>query len=169
MTTVIARGCADGETTAATRADVHALVGACSPRALQRRFFLPGPVAPAAVLVARERYLLAGPPAGAAVVAWRCGSPVGLLNLVVTAPGTVEAALLVADGWQRRRVGTCLLTLELGRPRWAGWRVTASVQPDNGPIWGLLGRQRLGELQVVDRDPSAWDVAIHLPGMRSTG
>lgn len=167
MTAVIERSCVGGYTAPATPAGVHTLVTACSPAALQRRFFLPVPLAPATVLALREKYLLAGPPAGAAVIAWRDGSPVGLLNLVVAGPGTVEAALLVADEWQRRRVGTCLLTLELRRPRWIGWRVTASVQPDNGPMWALLRRQRLGELQVIDRDPSAWDVAIRLPDARS--
>ena len=79
-------------------------------------------------------YLLAGPPRGAAVVATVDRRPVGLLNLIVVGPRTVELSLLVADGWQRRGVATRLLAAELDRPRWAGWTVQAIVQPDNLPV-----------------------------------
>ena len=151
----------------ATTALVEGLVRTCSSEALQRRFFLPAPTTPAAVLARYGTYLLAGPPEGAAVVARRSGRSIGLLNLVVTAPGTVEAGLLVADDWQRRRVATCLLEAELRSGRWAGWTIVATVQADNRPVLALLQRLRLGQLRVLDGGPSAWEFAIELAATRT--
>jgi hypothetical protein len=148
----------------ATESAVRQLVLACSPQALQRRFFLPGPAAPEVVWDRHRKYLLAGPPDGAAVVAMAGGTPVGLLNLVVTGTALVETSLLVVDAWRRRRVASRLLMGELSRPRWAGWTVQAIVQPDNGPVRALLASQHLGECRVVERDPSAWVYAITLLG-----
>ena len=107
-------------------------------------------------------YLLAGPPLGAAVVATADRRPVGLLNLIAVGFRTVELSLLVADAWQRRRVATRLLEVELAKPRWAGWTVQALVQPDNGPVRSLLRGTRFGAWQLVDRDPSAWEFALAL-------
>ncbi|MDT7554429.1 MAG: hypothetical protein QOI16_2965, partial [Pseudonocardiales bacterium] len=125
-------------TVPATEAAVRALVLACSPGALQRRFFLSGPMAPQIVWERCRKYLIAGPPDGAALVATSGDVPVGLLNLVVVGTGLVDMSLLVVDSWQHRRVATQLLVGELGRPRWAGWTVTATVQPDNAPVRALL-------------------------------
>jgi GNAT superfamily N-acetyltransferase len=154
MTTVI---------TGATADVVHALVGASSPTSLQRRFFLPAPMDPEAVWARYRHYLLAGPPRGSAVVATVDGRPTGLLNLIVVGVRTVELSLLVADGWQRRGTATRLLATELGKPRWAGWTVQATVQPDNLPVRSLLRSDRFGAWQLVDRDLSSWDFALSLP------
>ena len=148
---------------AATTAAVRALVDACSPRALQRRFFLPAPMDRETVWVRYGSYLMAGPPLGTATVATVDGHPVGLLNLIVVGPRAVELSLLVADGWQRRGVATRLLATELGEPRWAGWTVQATVQPDNLPVRSLLRSGRFGTWQLVDRDLSSWDFALSLP------
>ena len=153
MTTVI---------TGATADAVHALVGVSSPTSLQRRFFLPAPMDPETVWARYGHYLLAGPPRGAAVVA----AVVGLLNLIVVGARTVELSLLVADGWQRRGVATRLLATELDAPRWAGWTVQATVQPDNVAVRSLLRSGRFGTWQLVDRDLSSWDFALSLPPAR---
>lgn len=154
----------DGITSAvpATESAVRQLVLSCSPEALQRRFFLAGPVAPEVVWDRYRKYLLAGPPDGVAVVAMAGDVPVGLLNLVVTGTALVDASLLVVDGWRRRRVASGLLAGELGGPRWAGWTVLAMVQPDNDPVHALLRAQNLGRGRVVEREPSAWVYAIPL-------
>ena len=91
------------------------------------------------------------------------GRPVGLLNLIVVGARTVELSLLVADGWQRRGVATRLLATELDKPRWAGWTVQATVQPDNLPVRSLLRSGRFGTWELVDRDLSSWDFALALP------
>ena len=145
---------------AATTAAVRALVDACSPRALQRRFFLPAPMDRETVWVRYGSYLVAGPPLGTATVATVDGHPVGLLNLIVVGERAAELSLLVADGWQRRGVATHLLATELDRPRWAGWIVQATVQPDNLPVRSLLRSRRFGVWELVDRDLSSWDFAL---------
>lgn len=164
MTAVIERlaGQRDSAIRPATPAAVDELVRTCSPESLRRRFLAPAPLEPRAVLARYRRYLLVGPPAGAAAVALVGETPVGLLNLVVVHDGEVEASLLVADAWQHRHIATSLLEAELGRPRWVGWTVCATVEPSNLPVRQLLARQQLGACRLVGRDPSAWDYAIHL-------
>lgn len=147
----------------ATADAVHTLVAVSSPTSLQRRFFLPAPMDAETVWARYGHYLLAGPPRGSAVVATVDGAPVGLLNLIVVGVRTVELSLLVADAWQRRGVATRLLVAELGKPRWAGWTVQVTVQPDNLPVRSLLRSGRFGAWQLVDRDPSSWDFALSLP------
>ena len=144
----------------ATPDAVRTLVESCSPASLQRRFFLPAPMDRAVVWARYGSYLLAGPPLGTAVVASEGGQPIGLLNLIVIGPRAVELSLLVADGWQRRGVATLLLATELDRPRWAGWTVRATVQPDNLPVRSLLRSHRFGVWQLVERDQSSWDFAL---------
>jgi hypothetical protein len=83
---------------------------------------------------------------------------------VVVGTALVEVSLLVVDAWQRKRVASRLVAGELGRPRWAGWTVQATVQPDNYPVRALLRSLQLGEWRVVGRDPSAWAYAMTLLG-----
>jgi len=147
----------------ATESAVRQLVLACSPEALRRRFHT-SRLTPDVAWGRHREYLLAGPPDGAAVVAMAGDVPVGLLNLVVVGTALVDVSLLVVDAWQRRGVATRLLAGELGRPRWAGWTVQATVQPDNHPVRALLGSVGWGEWRVVARDPSAWDYAATLLG-----
>lgn len=153
----------------ATPATVGELVRTCSPESLRRRFLMPAPVEPEVVLERYRSYLLVGPPAGAAALALIVDTPVGLLNLVVVRGGQVGASLLVADAWQHRHVATSLLTAELGRPRWAGWTVLATVEPHNLPVRQLLARQQLGTCRLVGRDPSAWDYVVRLAEPRGSG
>lgn len=145
----------------ATASAVHRLVVACSPATLQRRFFLPTTFGQEMVWARYRDYLLAGPPDGTAVLAVAGETPVGLLNVIVIGARRAEVSLVVADAWQRRGVASWLLATELAHPRWAGWAVLATVQPDNWPVRSLL--RRLGPWQLVDRDPAAWDYAITLP------
>jgi len=144
----------------ATAEAVRALVGSCSPASLQRRFFLPAPMDHEAVWSRYGSYLLAGPPLGAATVATVEGHPVGLLNLIVVGTRAVELSLLIADAWQRRGVATHLLATALDEPRWVGWTVQATVQPDNLPVRSLLRSRRFGVWELVDRDLSSWDFAL---------
>jgi GNAT superfamily N-acetyltransferase len=141
---------------AATPAAVRALVDSCSPASLQRRFFLPAPLDREAVWARYGHYLLAG----AATVATVDGQPVGLLNLITVGTRTAELSVLVGDGWQRRGVATRLLEAELDRPRWAGWTVQATVQPDNVAVRSLLRSRRFGVWHLVERDLSSWDFAL---------
>ena len=149
----------------ATPGAVRALVDSCSPASLQRRFFLPAPMDREAVWTRYGSYLLAGPPLGTATVATVDGRPVGLLNLIVVGARAVELSLLVADGWQRRGVATRLLEAELDQPRWTGWTVQATVQPDNLPVRSLLRSRRFGVWELVDRDLSSWDFALRHPAV----
>lgn len=135
---------------------MRALVGSCSSASLQRRFFLPAPMDADTVWARYGHYLLAG----SATVATVDGAPVGLLNLIVVGPRTAELSVLVADAWQRRGVATRLLDAELERPRWAGWTVQATVQPDNLAVRSLLRSHRFGVWQLVERDLSSWDFAL---------
>jgi hypothetical protein len=50
----------------------------------------------------------------------------------------VEASLLVADARQRQGIATFVLA-EVARPRWAGWTVHATVQPENAALVGCCG------------------------------
>jgi GNAT superfamily N-acetyltransferase len=150
----------------ATAAAVRELVRRCSPESVRRRFFLPAALDPDEAFARYRRYLLAGPPSGVAALATVGDVPVGLLNLVVVGDGLVEASLLVADAWQRRGVATHLLDSELGRERWAGWTVRASVQPDNRAIRRLLRTPRWGARRVVGADPAQLDIEIVRPGAR---
>ncbi|HEY2725023.1 MAG TPA: N-acetyltransferase [Pseudonocardiaceae bacterium] len=172
MTSVIAetdRGPAGVGIAPASEAAVDALVRACSPGSLRRRFFLPADPDPADVLARYHRYLLASSPREVAVVALMRGLPVGLLNLAVLADGLVEAGVLVADAWQRRGVAGLLIATELGSGRWAGWTVRATVQPDNRAMRELLRGQRIGVCRLVGIDRAQLDYDIALPPTGETG
>src|SRR4051812_27470967 len=110
---------------------VAALVAACSPDSLRRRFMMGGPARPAEVFQRYQRFLLAGPPAGVALLAWCGGAPVGLLNFVSESPGEAEIGILVADAWQRQGIGSALSRWLWAAGRWPGWTVRATVQAGN--------------------------------------
>ena len=120
----------------ADRECVAALVAACSPDSLRRRFIMGGPAEPADVFRRYQRFLLAGSPA---LLATRGGVPVGLLNFVAETPGEAEIGILVADAWQRQGIGSAL-------SRWL-WAVGAVPGLDRAGH--RAGRQRRGRGAVA--------------------
>lgn len=76
----------------ADRECVAALVAACSPGSLRRRFMMGGPAEPGEIFRRYHRFLLAGPPGGVALLATSGGIPVGLLNFVAETPGRPSSA-----------------------------------------------------------------------------
>ena len=94
---------------AAEPSDLDALqrfVGALSLASRVQRFFIPLRELPATVAGA----LVQRDPAHRFVVAEHAGAPIGLGQFVVLDDGRrAEVALVVADGWQRRGVGSGLL------------------------------------------------------------
>jgi GNAT superfamily N-acetyltransferase len=119
------------------RALVEELVLTCGPAALRARFFLPQEPDPRELLELYGQYLVPGP-GSAAVLALADNRPVGLLNLVPTAPLQAEVAVLVAVERQRRGVGSALVRTALSDPRWAGGTVRAKVQHTNQAARALL-------------------------------
>ncbi|WP_410597948.1 GNAT family N-acetyltransferase [Amycolatopsis sp. lyj-23] len=154
MTTVM-------EVRAADRACVAALVEACSPDSLRRRFLMGGPARPADVFQRYQRFLLAGPPDGVALLGYRDGVPVGLLNFAVVAPGEAEIGVLVADAWQRRGIGSALSRWLWASGRWPGWTVRATVQSGNTGAEALLRGQGFRPVPSYERGER--DFALVVP------
>ncbi|MEV4052199.1 GNAT family N-acetyltransferase [Amycolatopsis sp. NPDC049688] len=152
MTTVIEAG---------DRAGVAALVAACSPDSLRSRFMMGGPAEPADVFRRYQRFLLAGPPAGVALLAWRGGTPVGLLNFVSETPGEAEVGILVADAWQRQGIGSALSRWLWASGRWPGWTVRATVQAGNTGVEALLRSQGFRPVPAYERGER--DFALVVP------
>jgi GNAT superfamily N-acetyltransferase len=149
------------EVGAADRECVAALVSACSPGSLRRRFLMGGPAEPAEVFRRHQRFLLAGPPSGVALLAV-CGRvPVGLLNFVSESPGEAEVGVLVADAWQRRGVGSALSRWLWASGRWPGWTVRATVQAGNTGAEVLLRRQGFRPVPAYERGER--DFALVVP------
>ncbi|WP_239071692.1 GNAT family N-acetyltransferase [Amycolatopsis sp. SID8362] len=155
MTTVI-------EIREADRDRVGALVAECSPDSLRRRFMMGGPAEPAEVFRRYQRFLLAGPPTGVALLAFRGGTPVGLLNFVSETPGTAEIGVLVADAWQRQGIGSALSRWLWTSGRWAGWTVRATVQAGNTGAEALLLGQGFRPVPTYERGER--DFALVVPG-----
>jgi hypothetical protein len=142
---------------------VAALVRACSPRTMARRFFLPTRPDPEDILLRYRRYLLAGVDRGVLRVAMAADTPIGLLNLVVVGERTADLALLVTDGWQHRGVGQLLVDSVARAPAWQGWTVHGTVQPDNLAARALLCRLP-SEPRLVSAGPGELEYAVELSG-----
>jgi GNAT superfamily N-acetyltransferase len=155
MTTVI-------EIREADRECVAALVAACSPDSLRRRFMMGGPARPAEVFQRYQRFLLAGPPGGVALLAFSGGTPVGLLNFVAETPGEAEVGVLVADAWQRQGIGSALSRWLWASGRWPGWTVRATVQAGNAGAEALLLGQGFRPVPAYERGER--DFALAVPG-----
>lgn len=90
-----------------------------------------------------------------AVVAVVGGEVVGVARYdrEPTDPSTAEVAVLVEDAWQGAGVGRQLLTELTGLAARRGVRTfTATVQPDNRPVLGLLDRVLPGSTVTPDDD-----------------
>jgi RimJ/RimL family protein N-acetyltransferase len=69
------------------------------------------------------------------------GSPIGIAHFVATGPGEAEMAIAVVDAWQRRGVGTQLLTALTDLATDLGYaRLTGSVLPENAAMLALAAR-----------------------------
>jgi RimJ/RimL family protein N-acetyltransferase len=107
------------------------------------------------------------------------GSVVGLANLVpVPAPalrsgagaGTAEAALLVEDAWQGRRIGTTLFRRLAAFGRELGiTEVSATVLPSNARMWRLLRRAGLAEEIGTDGRLLRMNGVVHTSGSHVPG
>jgi GNAT superfamily N-acetyltransferase len=98
--------------------------------------------------------------------AWvlHCGEDsVGLLNLVVMAEHTAEAAVLVADPWQGQGVATRLVSAVFRSPHWAGWAMRALVQPDNAAARRVLGRVGPVRPRLVGVNPGQLEFVVDMP------
>jgi RimJ/RimL family protein N-acetyltransferase len=146
----------------ADRERVAALVAACSPDSLRRRFLMGGPAEPAEIFRRYRRFLLAGSPA---LLAFRGGTPVGLLNFVVVNPGEAEIGILVADAWQRQGIGSALSRWLPASGRWPGWTVRGTVQAGNAGAEALLLRQGFRPVPAYERGER--DFALVVPDRAS--
>jgi GNAT superfamily N-acetyltransferase len=122
-------------------AAVLAMLGRCSRASLFHRFhgFSDG----AAYFTA----LLRDQPAGQTLLAWSGSACVGVGTLGVGATGIVDLGVLVEDAWQRRGIGTRLMTSLLDGARAGGvTAVHADVLADDVFMLGVL--RRAGPLRV---------------------
>ena len=147
----------------ATIAGARAVVESSSGRSLARRFWRAGDISAADVLARYERFLMPCEPERPAWVLQWGESPAGLLNLVVIAEHTAEAAVLVADPWQGKGLASRLVSAVFRSPGWAGWSIQALVQPDNAPARRLLGRVGSERPRLVGVGPGQLDFVVDIP------
>jgi GNAT superfamily N-acetyltransferase len=140
--------------------DIAALLQACSPESLRRRFTLGGEPDPREIYDRYLRYLLAGPPDGVALLAVIDGAPAGLLNLVAEAPGSAEAGVLVADPWQRQGVARALTAWVRESERWSGWTVRATIQSDNSAAAALVRSQGFRPVPTFERGELDFELPV---------
>jgi GNAT superfamily N-acetyltransferase len=77
-------------------------------------------------------------------------------------PEAAEVAVTVVDDWQGRGLGTLLLEVISARAREEGVRTfTACMLAQNEEMMDLF--QRLGPVQVVDREASAVEIEVAIP------
>jgi RimJ/RimL family protein N-acetyltransferase len=103
-----------------------------------------------------------------AVLAEAGGAPVGIAQFVATGPDEAEMAVAVVDAWQRRGVGTRLLTALTELATDLGYtRLTGSVLPENAAMLTLAARLAPwprptwdGEVVrvVLPLGPAAWSI-----------
>ena len=120
---------------------VLAMLGRCSAASLYHRFhgFTDG--------VAYFTALLRDRPASQTLLAWSHSACVAVATLGVGATGIIDLAVLVEDAWQRRGIGTRLMTSLLEAARAEGvTAVHADVLADDEFI--LRALRRIGPLRV---------------------
>jgi GNAT superfamily N-acetyltransferase len=133
---------------------VLAMLRRCSRASLYHRFhgFSDGVAYFAALL--RDR------PAGQTLLAWSRSACVGVATLGVGATGIVDLGVLVEDAWQRRGIGTRLMTSLLDGARARGvTAVHADVLVDDEFILQTL--RRIGPLRA-SMESGSFSVGIDL-------
>jgi ribosomal protein S18 acetylase RimI-like enzyme len=123
-----------------------------SPETVYRRFHAPVHTLPAETV---RRLVTVDHDLREAVVAVVGGEVVGVARYdrPVAAPSSAEVAVLVEDAWQGVGLGRQLLAELTGLAARRGVRtVTASVQPDNRPVLGLVRRLLPGSTVTPDAD-----------------
>ena len=93
------------------------------------------------------------------------GRGLGIARYIRSAvdPAEAEVAVAVVDEWQRRGLGTELLSRLADRARQEGIRhFTGLVSGDNVAVTRLLEDRRVG-VRVTDREPDSVEYAIALP------
>ena len=132
----------------------------CSPRTLTQRYLGMGRI-PTDARLAR----LLEPSGGVALLALTGARVVAMATLL--AEGDLgEIAMLVADGWQRRGIGTALVRRLIGYAERAGFvAVVAHIAADNNAMRRTLGRFGAGP---VDREGSLVSVTLPLDSTDSS-
>ena len=96
------------------------------------------------------------------------GDLVGVARFVRTAPGTAEAAVTVADGWQGRGLGTGLTAMLAERAMEEGIdRVVAVLLAQNRDMIDLLAS--VGSVEVTGREGGTIEVEVPLEERRGAG
>jgi GNAT superfamily N-acetyltransferase len=141
---------------------VLAMLGRCSRASLFHRFhgFTDG--------VAYFAALLRDSPANETLLAWSGSACVGVATLGVSAAGIVDLGVLVEDAWQRRGIGTRLVTSLLDSARAKGVAtVHADVLVDD--VFILRTLRGIGPLRV-SIESGSYSIDIDLssqPGLPS--
>jgi GNAT superfamily N-acetyltransferase len=131
----------------------------CSADSVQRRYA--SPLARTDDRFAR-RLLLAG---GGALVAAADREVVGVASLSACEDGVVEVALLVEDGWQRRGLGTRLLSQAARRARGRG--ATEVVMRSRTPNPALMSLAFASGLRArIRRDGDTVVVTVGVEGLK---
>jgi GNAT superfamily N-acetyltransferase len=96
------------------------------------------------------------------------GHGIGIARFIRQAdqPDAAEAAVTVADDWQRRGLGTLLLGALADRARSEGIRVfTAVVLAANAEMLEVL--EHVGRLRIVDRQAGTVEIEVDVPSDRA--
>ena len=109
-----------------------------SPHSRYLRFHSPVPRLPPAV---RERLVDVDGRRRLAMVAEIAGRPIGLVHVLGSGSGTADVAVAVVDAWQRRGVGTHLLTAAGALAEELGYtQLLGAVLPENRAMLALVRR-----------------------------
>lgn len=144
---------------------VDAVFAGLSPRSRYLRFHSPVPRLSAHL---RARLADLDGHRRAALVAEVQGTPIGIARLIATGDDEAETALAVVDAWQRRGVGSRLLTALTELAADLGYaRLTGTVLPENAAMLALAAKLAPtsrptwdGEVVrlVLPVGPAAWTV-----------
>lgn len=144
---------------------VDAVFAGLSPRSRYLRFHSPVPRLTPSV---RARLADLDGHRRVAVVAEAGGTAIGLARFIATGAGEAEMAVAVVDRWQRRGIGSRLLTVLTELAADLGYlRLTGSVLPENAAMLALAAKLGPAARRTWDGDvvrvvlpvgPAAWTV-----------